>query len=237
MTWRTPLGVRVLEEVEAKFFLASVQQAIDYLQEMHTIGAEVEVETGDRIFDNASFNQKAVLLHACLSALLNSDVEAPTLTNVLEAAAYFPFAFVRMRIEEEIELAKEGWFEEDEEDLQYFYRSLTWEPFVKYVLPKWQAAIEEYGEDPEESAFNERSDNFDLWDNAIEGLLERVFWDRDWQMSSIQPQLLDGVDEQLSAVTGLDDEYMTNRLPQVREEEALAALKAIRHWTQAHSSE
>jgi len=53
--------------------------------------------------------------------LLNPDVEAHTLTNVLEAAAYLPFAFVRMRIEEEIELAKEGWFEEDEEDLQYFY--------------------------------------------------------------------------------------------------------------------
>jgi len=101
---------------------------------------------------------------------------------------------------------------------------------VKYVLPKWQAAVEEYGEDPEETAFNERSDNFELWDNAIESLLERVFWDCDWQISSIEPQLLDGVDEQLTAMTGLEDEYMTNRLPQVSDEEAISALEAIRQW-------
>jgi hypothetical protein len=59
--------------------------------------------TGDRIFDSASVEQKVVLLHQCLSALLKPDIPAPPLTNVMETAAFLPFAFLQMRIEEEIE--------------------------------------------------------------------------------------------------------------------------------------
>jgi hypothetical protein len=101
------------------------------------------------------------------------------------------------------------------------------------VLPKWQAEAEEYEADEEdekakeEQAFNPHSNNVDLWDEAIEGLVERIFWDRDWMMTSQNPQLLDGMEASLAEMTGLTD-YFTNRLPIVTPEQAETAFLAIR---------
>ncbi len=69
MTWDTNLGQRVLEDVEAEVYLTAMQDAIEHLQDTRDLD-EPEVLTGDRIFDIASFGQKVVLLHHCLSVLL-----------------------------------------------------------------------------------------------------------------------------------------------------------------------
>ncbi len=135
--WTTNDGLRVLEGAEAEFYLKAMQLTVDYLQEYAEFDEEVDVLTHDRIFDSASFEQKLVLLHRCLSALLDPTIEAPVLTNVVEAAAYFPFAFLQMRVEEEIEL-EETDFVDEPEDMKYYYRHLVWKPFAEYVLPSWQ---------------------------------------------------------------------------------------------------
>jgi hypothetical protein len=232
MVWRTSLGIRSLQGVEAELYLTTMQDAIDYIEVM---GDELDVETGDRIFDSANFQQKAVILHHCLSALLKPEIEAPELTNVLEAGAYFPFAYLKMRLEEEI--SEEDEWSEDEEDLKYAYRRLLWNAFEEFVRPRWESAVEEYGEREEEADFSDRSTNLDLWEEIIDGLADRIFWDRDWQVSSIAPQLLDGIEEEFSQLTGLDEAYMTNRLPSSTDEadlplaeRSLLALAAIRTW-------
>ncbi len=237
MTWHTNIGDRILEGVEAELYLTAMQYAIDYLQDSAEYDEEFDVKTGDRMFDIASFDQKVVLLHRCLLALLSPEVKIPELSNLIEAAAYFPFAFLSARIEEEIELAKGDWFEEDEgEDLRYFHRRLVWKAFEEYVLPNWKAAEEEYGVDEEEAAFSDRSDNFELWEQAIEDLIDRIFWDRDWTVTSTNPQVLDGIDESISVPLGLDD-YFSNRLPKVSKEAAAIVLTEIRNWKLNDSTE
>lgn len=153
---------------------------------------EPEVLTGgsfaprsDRIFDIASFEQKVVLLDRCLSALLKPDIESPMLTNVIEAAAYFPFAFLKMRLEDEIFMEEEG-FTQDEK-LTYFYRDLLWKAFEAYCSENWQAGQEEFGFDEELDTFHARSQNLRLWYIVVDELSGsfaprsvRIFWDRDW---------------------------------------------------------
>ncbi|MBE9009390.1 hypothetical protein IQ250_04140 [Pseudanabaenaceae cyanobacterium LEGE 13415] len=225
MVWRTSLGIRSLQGVEAELYLTAMQSAVDYIEVM---GDELDVKTSDRIFDSATFQQKVLILHRCLSALLKPEIEAPELTNVLEAGAYFPFAYLKMRLEEEI--SEEDEWSEDEEDLKYAYRRSLWDAFEEFVRPRWEAAVEEYGEREEEADFSDRSPNLDLWEEIIDHLANRIFWDRDWQVSSIAPQLLDGIEEDFSQLTGLDEDYMTNGLPKVTEGEASTALSEIRTW-------
>ncbi|MGV0028092.1 hypothetical protein [Phormidesmis priestleyi] len=225
MVWRTSSGIRSLEGIEAALYLEAVQSAVDYTELMDD---ELDVKTGDRIFDSANVHQKVVILHRCLSALLEPEVEAPELTSVLEAGAYFPFAYLQMRVEEEI--AEEDEWSGEEEDLKYAYRRLLWKAFEGFVRPRWESAIEEYGAREEEADFSDRSTNLDLWEEIIDELADRIFWDRDWQVSSIAPQLLDGIEPEFSQITGLDEDYVTNRLPSVTKEEAAIALIEIRNW-------
>ncbi|MBE9013329.1 hypothetical protein IQ250_24335 [Pseudanabaenaceae cyanobacterium LEGE 13415] len=107
----------------------------------------------------------------------------------------------------------------------------------EFVRPRWESAVEEYGEREEEADFSDRSTNLDLWEEIIDALADRIFWDRDWQVSSIAPQLLDGIEEEFSQLTGLDETYMTNRLPSSTDdaalpltERSLLALAEIRAW-------
>ncbi|MER3435855.1 MAG: hypothetical protein C4288_21360 [Leptolyngbya sp. ERB_1_1] len=225
-------AIRSLQGTEAELYLTAMQGAIDYIEVM---GDDLDVKTGDRIFDSANFQQKVIILHYCLSALLKPEVEAPELTNVLEEGAYFPFAYLKMRLEEEI--SEEDEWSEDEEDLKYAYRRSLWNAFEEFVRPRWKSAVEEYGEREEEADFSDRSPSLDLWEEIVDDLADRIFWDRDWQVSSIAPQLLDGIEEEFSQLTGLDEAYMTNRLPSSTDhtalplvERSLLALAEIRAW-------
>jgi hypothetical protein len=243
MTWHTNLGERVLEGVEAKVYLTAVQHSVEYLQEARDFDEmEVSIDVSfaprsDRIFDTASIDQKIVLLHTCLSALLKPEIEAPALTNVIEAAAYFPFAVLKMRVEDEIFLAKEDWSDEqDDEDLKYYYRHLVWKAFEQYIFPRRQGGIEEFGEDEEIDTFHDRSENLNLWRTVIDELAAsfaprsvRIFWDRDWQIAPSQPQASDAIDESSNQLLGLD-EYFTNRLPPVSSEQVAIASAEIESW-------
>jgi hypothetical protein len=228
MSWHTSRGDRVLEETEAVFYLNAVQHAIEHLQELQDIEEETDVVTGDRIFDHASLNQKIVLLHTCLQALLNPKIDLPELTSVLEAAAYFPFAFLKLELRMELESEEEEIFENEE--FKYYYREIVWQVFDEFVYPRWQDAIEEFGEDEEENAFNQHSTNLSLWESIIDQMADRIFWDRDWMVSSFAPELLDGIEKSFSDVTGLTEEYVTNRLPKVTSKQVNEAIAAIRKW-------
>jgi hypothetical protein len=231
--WTTNDGLRVLEGAEAEFYVEAMQLAVDYLQEYAEFDDEVDVLTHDRIFDSANFEQKLVLLHCCLSALLDPTIEAPVLTNVVEAAAYFPFAFIQMRVEEEIELAETD-FADEPEDMKYYYRHLVWKPFAKYVLPSWQQSDAEFTDvENDLPAYDVHSKDLSFWEETIDRLADRIFWDRDWEMTSIRPQILDGIDPRVGEPIGLTDDYVTNRLPKISQAQSLEALEAIRNWSKS----
>ncbi|WNZ24120.1 hypothetical protein HJG54_15455 [Leptolyngbya sp. NK1-12] len=47
MAWDIQLGVRVLEGVEAKFYLNAMRFVVEYLEEVEELGDELDAETGD----------------------------------------------------------------------------------------------------------------------------------------------------------------------------------------------
>lgn len=224
MVWRTNLGERVLQGVEAEVYLTAVQHLIEYLQDSRDLD-EIEVKAGDHIFDTASINQKMVLLHTCLTALLNPDIEAPPLTNVTEAAAYYPFAFLKLRVGDEIMMSQEEWSDGEDEEIKYFYRRLIWKAFEQYLLPGWQAGIEELGANEELDNFHDRSDNLDLWQTVIDELADRIFWDRDWQIKVRDFESPTDLDESL----GLE-EYFTNYIPLASSKQVAVVVAEIENW-------
>ena len=228
--WNTILGVRTLEGVEAGFYLEAMQLALDELEQYTEAEVELDFCTYDRVFDSANFEQKVFLLHRALSALLDPTVDAPALTNTLEAAAYFPFAYVQMRIAAEIE-CEEFEAEAEPEDFTYAYRELVWQPFSVYLLEGWQEAeFEDEGDEYEPIIYDVHSTDLNIWSDIIEGLMNRIFWDRDWQITTSNPQLLDGIEPTLGEAVGLTDAYVTNRLPKFDLNQANRLLAEIRQW-------
>ena len=228
MTWDTQLGLRVLQGVEAELYLTALQHTVAYLWDIVKLDDDLNVRTGDRIFDSASVEQKIVLLHQCLSALLKPDISAPPLTNVMEAAAFLPFAFLQMRIEEEIE-DEMNWAGQEDDDFIYFYRRLVGNAYNTLISRNQQTVDAE-----DEGLFylDSRSTNASDWEDAIDCLADLIFYDRDWQVTSLHPQLLDGLDKGFSEQTGIFEDYISNRLPKVSSEQAATAISEIQHWQQ-----
>lgn len=95
---------------------------------------------------------------------------------------------------------------------------------------------EEFGFDEELDTFHSHSDNLSLWHTVVDELVDRIFWDRDWALTSNHPEVLDGIEEELIKPLGLDN-YFTNRLPQVTLEQAEVAINEIRNWKLSASTE
>ncbi|MBW4444070.1 MAG: hypothetical protein KME10_23165 [Plectolyngbya sp. WJT66-NPBG17] len=85
-----------------------------------------------------------------------------------------------------------------DESLQYFYRNLLWRAFEEYLLTSWQAGQEEFGFDEELDTFHPHSHNLRVWHTVVDELVDRIFWDRDWAITSNHPEVLDGMEEELS---------------------------------------
>lgn len=231
MTWHTSFGDRILEGVEAELYLTAMQVALDMIEMWAEESDEIYYPTGDRIFDGASIPQKTVLMHRCLQAMLDPNIPIPELTNVMEAAAYLPFAFLEDEIQYEIDCGKsESEFVEE----AHFFRRLLLQAYEALILPRLldPDVIAEWGPpDPLELT----STDLSQWKSVIDALSDRIFWDRDWQLTYHHPVLLDGLEERFSQLTGIEDEYITNRLPKVTPEEAEAAAFAIKRCGQSNT--
>lgn len=225
--WHTHLGDRVLEGREAIFYLSAARETVALLQD--TPLEEMDwwlPATFDAVFDAATAQQKIVLLHQCLLALLDPNIPQPELTNVIEAAAYLPFQVMKSRVEEEISFASEGvWGEEDLHSYttrKYYYR--------RFILQTCQSLNWKVNADIERPKIrNERSNNLELWHAAVQALAERIFWDDDWQVTTRYPGIVEGKHPQVVQVGGLSD-YLTNNLPQVNDAQVILAVRAITCW-------
>lgn len=126
------------------------------------------------------------MLHQVLLALLDPSIPQLKLTNVIEAAAYLPFQVMKLRVEEEIDLAKyQVWDEEERDVMECHYRRLILET-CQSINWKIDADIER------PKVRSPRSTNVDLWIEAVEALANRIFWDDDWKITTQCPGILEG---------------------------------------------
>ncbi|MCW6035869.1 hypothetical protein K4A83_06225 [Spirulina subsalsa FACHB-351] len=243
MVWHMKTGDRVLDEVESRFYLGLLQDSFrstlvyndwEYnLSDFNLWGS-----TGNVFFDKASFNQQIFLINFCLNALLKPEVPMPELNHLLEAAAYYPFGYLEQMVWEELEGEKclESQNQIEEEEYVYRYRRMCWEGFDALILPD----LMQYEKDnPHEEPlvainpfYGEKYKSKDLrcWEDAIADLADIIFWDRDWFWVSSEPQLLDGMEQWRADSLGITEQYFTNRLPKVTDQQAIAALQEIMEW-------
>ena len=246
MVWHTNTGDRILEGSEAELYLKLLQDSfvsdLEYNDWQYDNSEDFQlwVSTGNSFFDRASFNQQIVLIAFCLKALLKPDVPMPELDHVLEAAAFYPFAYLKQMIYEEI--SQQSYWESngnqpDSDEYTYFYRQIAWDAFEESVLPGL-LEYDDLEEEDEPNIFYEQKykcQDMDDWEFATDCLADEIFWDRDWFFVSTQPQLLDGMEPAIAASMGITENYFTNRLPKVNDEAAMAALKEIMEWQLSES--
>jgi hypothetical protein len=229
MAWRTPLGDRTLAGTEADLFIAAVQLLAEDLYIFGDNFDELGSQTGNPLFDTATTHQKLYLLNDCLSALLNRAIPPPPLTHILEAAVYLPFAYLKIRIEAEVETELEGNIDTDER-LRYFFRSFVWKAYQDHVLSDWEAPdIEENFWEME--SFDRRSTNLDYWEIIVEDLVHRILGKCErWKITAIDPSLADGAHD-ISIRLGITDDYLRNRIGIVTDDMARAAYREIHRWS------
>lgn len=244
MVWHTSCGDRVLDKIEAEFYLKilkdSFQVTLDLMTDWDNPNPKdisLWVSTGNHFFDRASFNSQIYLINFSLKALLKPEVPMPELDHLLEAAAFYPFAYLVESVYTEItEIADELMVKESEknpdESFIYFYRKIAWDAFETMILPHLDSYDDEEEPDPFQSFYEQKYKCIEMrdWEFAIDCLADQIFWDRDWFFVSDQPQLLDGMDPVIAASMGITENYFTNRLPKVSDEEAIAALREILEW-------
>lgn len=251
MVWHMQTGDRVLEGFEAQFYLEILQDSflstLEFTNWQYDDPKDFQLfaDTGNGFFCRASFNQQIYLINLCLKALLKPDIPIPPLDHLLEAAAFYPFAYLHQMILEEIPEQLNSDQDNDTEDHEYHYhyRKIAWQAFEKLILPDLmenEKKNKEYDEDEEENEpdFMEifvqkkhKSTNVKDWEFAVDCLADIIFEDRDWFFTTDWPQYLDGGMEPVRAASlGITENYFTNRLPKVTDKEAMQLLHEIMEW-------
>lgn len=221
--WHTQLGERILEAKEAAFYLIAAQETVSMLKEITSDEMEWWLpSTLDTVFDNAQSEQKIILLHQSLLALLDSSIPQPNLTNVIEAAAYLPFQVIKLKVEEEIDLTKDLVWEEEQGVDRYWYRRLILET-CKSMNWKLEVDIER------PRVRSPHSTNVDLWIKAIEALESRIFWDDDWKITTRCQGILEGKRPDV-VEWGRLGTYLTSELPETNKAQVVMAVQAIDCW-------
>jgi hypothetical protein len=238
----------ILEGFRAKFYVEITQNYVDLLLEFADKNLEksdYDIETGCIILDNANVKQKVYLIDFCLSALLKPEIPPPTLTHILEATVYLPFAFLIDRIESDIEHQEEA--EGTKEYFEnYFYftyrRRLTERAYRRIALPLDIAfditsdgsdfeleTVEDWQEHYEDIlSFDYESTDVREWADKVNVLAHSLVLgdDEDFRVTSINPQLVDGA-APVALNMGITDEYLSNKLPLVTEEEFEKSQRSI----------
>jgi len=154
--WTTSFNdAYVLKGDQARFYINLTQLLVNFLVEFDPEIDEPDeiAPTGCVLFDHTSVKQKIYLLSICLEALLEPNVEPPKPNHLIQAAAYFPFAFLEEQVRDEIEREQlDGNQVQDEEERFYarYYRLQTFHQYQQSRLPQIDRELAaEENSDPE----------------------------------------------------------------------------------------
>lgn len=159
--WRTPLGNRTLTGIEAEIFRFALGSLV---AELERDGAKHQ--SGVKSFDRLPLGVRWVMLLHVSRALLRSDIDVPIHTAASEAAICAVFEQLGFRIEAEIEACQDLPDEEPATEV----RTLAFDACTELELT--------CGESPED-------ENPVEWRFAVEDLMGRVLWDRDFELKEL----------------------------------------------------
>ena len=224
----------VLEGDQARFYINITQLLVN-----HLLAFDFDIDQEDNVaftgcvpFDKSSIRQKMDLLSLCLEALLEPEVETPEPTHLMEAAAYFPFAFLEEQVLTEIEQERLNGdqISEDEQFYSKYYRRHTFDQYQKSSLSQIDRELAtEENSDPK--PLHLESHDEEHWRQVIHFLAHELVLgnDEDFRLTGYLPQILDDTGS-ITQSMGIGENYFELRLPSVTEQDYEQALARIHRY-------
>jgi len=234
--WTTSFNdAYVLKGDQARFYINLTQLLVNFLVEFDPEIDEPDeiAPTGCVLFDHTSVKQKIYLLSICLEALLEPNVEPPKPNHLIQAAAYFPFAFLEEQVRDEIEREQlDGNQVQDEEERFYarYYRLQTFHQYQQSRLPQIDRELAaEENSDPEPLQLE--SQDIEEWRHIINFLAHELVLgdDEDFKLTGYFPQIFDDTGS-IKSNLGIEENYFQLQLPSVTEEDYKQALARIERY-------
>ena len=197
--WRTQCGERIIEDAEARVFAESLSNLLD-----NAIVDQFEDYESDVVcFDNLTYGQKISVLTTISNGLFRKDVASVDLTAVVEGAIGAVFQYLKDMIVFEIEMSEAG---------------TDWREFV--VAAEKEADVEDV---PAPTCTD-----VDEWELEVEGLSDRILWDRDYEEDHIYVDHAPEKTQFLKYMARIPDNYYTAIAYDLTDKEAAATIKELK---------
>ena len=197
--WRTDRGERILEDAEANVFAEALSALLDYA----ITDQFDDYESGVACFDNLTYGQKISVLATIGNGLFRKDVAPVDLTAVVEGAIAAVFQNLKDSIVLEI----------DEPEFGTDWRELV-------IAARKEADVEDI---PAPTCTD-----VDEWEFQVEGLTDRILWDRDYEDDHTYMDHPPEKTQWLKDMARISDNYFTAIADDLTDIEAQAQIKELR---------
>ena len=197
--WRTDRGERILEGAEAIVFAEALSTLLDYA----IVDQFEDYESGVACFDNLTYGQKISVLATIGNGLFRKDVAPVDLTAVVEGAIAAVFQNLKDSIVLEI----------DEPEFGTNWRELV-------IAARKEAEVEDI---PAPTCTD-----VDEWEFQVEGLTDRILWDRDYEDDHTYMDHPPEKTQWLKDMARISDNYFTAIADDLTDIEAQAQIKELR---------
>jgi hypothetical protein len=234
--WHTSIGDRYLVGAEAELVRNSLAVLADQVADLLETERDTPSDGAARWatpLDPLPGTQQLALLYDVAHHLLNDTPVALPLTAVSESAIAAIFTQIRTGVELEID-----------DQLDPCDRNEHFSGEDLPDLPSWRELIlaahqETLAEDEREEWLARGDDcptaldtDMDQWENLLETLMDRILWDRDYELEG---HLVDADPEQAARtklLLGIEDDHFSEPAPDVRDRDTrrlMAKIRAITH--------
>jgi len=197
--WRTDRGERILEGAEAIVFAEALSTLLDYA----ITDQFDDYESGVACFDNLTYGQKISVLATIGNGLFRKDVAPVDLTAVVEGAIAAVFQNLKDSIVLEI----------DEPEFGTDWRELV-------IAARKEAEVEDISAPT--------CTDVDEWEFQVEGLTDRILWDRDYEHDHTYMDHPPEKTQWLKYMARISDDYYTAIADDLTDIEAQTQIKELR---------
>jgi len=197
--WRTECGERILEGAEAVVFAEALSTLLDYA----IVDQFEDYESDVACFDNLTYGQKTSVLATIGNGLFRKDVAPVELTAVVEGA----IATVFQNLKDSIV------FEIDTPEFGTYWRELV-------VAARKEADVEDV---PVPTCTDA-----DEWECEVEGLSDRILWDRDYEDDHAYMDHPPEMTQWLKYMARIPDNYYTAIADDLTDEQSQATIKELK---------
>lgn len=211
MTWRLPGGDGILSGPQAALFRASLACVYDMMLQETDAGMD-QWDFEIPAFDDLSWPQRLALLVEVGECLSQSDIPAPDLTAIREAAV----AVIVRNVEQQLAIETDGEFEGEGSRWQFYWRRLV------------RAISTEANAGPSDEPIPEETDeDLDEWRFLTLCHFENaLLWDEDWQDDEVQDSA-PGAAALVKNLLGISAGYYSAIAPDPRPEEIIPLIRRM----------